>query len=91
VASLALPARKPSAIRSWAGRAALAAAGIAKAAVRPHQASLRRLADIPLTAAGTVFIDFAGFHISHGWGWLILGASLVVLEHLIADDTDGTA
>lgn len=74
-------------------RRALAAAlgvvaSVAIGAVAPHKASLARLADIPLTVAGTGIIDFAAFHISHGWGFLVTGLSLVLLEHLIADDDD---
>lgn len=56
--------------------------------VAPHKNSLRNLASIPLTAAGTGFIDFAAFHISHGWGWLVTGISLVIVEHIIADGED---
>lgn len=51
----------------------------------PHKASLRRLADIPLTVAAVPLADFAAFHISHGWGFLATAASLVVVEHIIAD------
>lgn len=52
----------------------------------PHKASLAKLADMPLTVLGAASIDFAAFHISHGWGWLAVGASLFFLEYLIADD-----
>lgn len=55
-------------------------------AVTPHRASLARLADMPLSVAGFGLVDFAAFHIAHGWGWLVTGASLFALEHLIADD-----
>ena len=55
-------------------------------AVTPHKAALGNLASIPLTVAGAACIDFAGFHLAHGWGWLITGISLVLVEHLIADD-----
>jgi hypothetical protein len=57
----------------------------AKAAVTPHKASLARLADMPLTVLGTGGVDFAAFHVAHGWGWLVTGVSLMVVEHLIAD------
>ena len=60
---------------------------VALKAVTPHRAALARLADIPLTVAGIGCIDFAAFHIAHGWGWLVTGASLILLEHLIADDS----
>ena len=71
--------------------ALLAAAGracrrIATAAVLPHRAALANLRAIPLTAAGAASIDFAAFHIGHGWGWLATGISLVILEHIIADE-----
>lgn len=54
--------------------------------LNPHKASLRRLADIPLSVAGVAAIDFAAFHLAHGWGWLVLGASMFALEHMIADE-----
>ena len=57
----------------------------AVAAIRPHKASLARLTEIPLTVIGTAGIDFAAFHIAHGWGWLATGVSLIVVEHLISD------
>lgn len=64
----------------------------AAVALAPHRASLRRLADMPLAVAGTGCIDFAAFHVTHALGWLVLGASLWVVEHLIADDDGpGTA
>ena len=56
-----------------------------RAAVTPHRASLRRLADMPLTVLGTGGIDFSAFHVTHGLGWLVTGVSLLVIEHLIAD------
>ena len=57
-------------------------------AVTPHKAALGNLASMPLTALGAACIDFAAFHVGHGWGWLITGLSLVVLEHLIADEDE---
>lgn len=65
-------------------------AGVLLAAVRvvaaPHKASLARLWDMPLTVIGTGLVDFAAFHVAHGWGWLVTGVSLAVVEHLISDD-----
>jgi hypothetical protein len=55
-------------------------------ALSPVRAPLANLLHMPLTAAGTASVDFAAFHIGHGWGWLITGLSLMVLEHLIADE-----
>ena len=57
-----------------------------KIAAAPHKASLARLWDIPLTVMGAGCMDFAAFHLAHGWGWLVTGVSLVLVEHLIADE-----
>lgn len=61
-------------------------AGLAKRAVTPHKAALANLKAIPLTVAGAGCVDFSAFHLAHGWGWLVTGISLVLLEHIIADD-----
>jgi hypothetical protein len=53
--------------------------------VAPHRASLKRLTEIPLTVLSFSAGDFAAFHVAHGWGWLAIGVSLFVLEHIIAD------
>lgn len=53
--------------------------------VVPHRVALARLLDMPLAVAGTGCIDFAAFHF-HVLGWVVTGASLWVLEALIADD-----
>lgn len=66
------------------------ASNVARAALTPHKASVRRLADMPLSVAGTGGIDFAAFHVNHGVGFLVLGISLWIVEHLIADVEDGT-
>lgn len=63
---------------------------VASAALTPHKASLRRLADMPLAVIGTGAIDFSAWHVSHGIGWLVTGLSLWVVEHLIADPEDVT-
>lgn len=65
---------------------ASAVAVIGGKALAPHKVSLKNLGQIPLTCLGTGFIDFAAFHLGHGWGWLVTGISLIVIEHLIADD-----
>lgn len=54
------------------------------APVRPVAANL---ASVPLTVAGLASIDFAAFHLAHGWGWLVTGLSLMWLEHVAADET----
>jgi hypothetical protein len=53
-----------------------------------HKASLKRLTEMPLTVLGTGAIDFAGFHLAHGWGWLLLGVSLLIVERMISDSPD---
>lgn len=63
---------------------------VGQSAVRPHRAALRRLADIPLTLLGIAAADYAAFALPGRWGWLATGLSLVVLEHLIADDDPGS-
>lgn len=85
---MSLPAVLP---RPWGltrltGVAARAVRGAVAKVLAPHKAALRNLADIPLTCAGVAGIDFAAFHISHGWGWLATGLSLLVVEHMIADE-----
>lgn len=56
-------------------------------AATPHRAALANLKDIPLTVLGIASVDFAAFHYIHMIGWLVTGVSLVVLEHLIADES----
>ncbi len=60
--------------------------GIAKSVVSANTPVARRLSSIPLTLGGTGFIDFAAFHLAHGWGWLVTGISLIILEHVVSDD-----
>jgi hypothetical protein len=55
--------------------------------LRPAKPVLANLASVPLTVAGLGCADFAAFHLAHGWGWLVTGASLMWLEHVIADET----
>jgi hypothetical protein len=73
----------------WLRKARDLTGTVIKTALTPHRASLARLADMPLSVVGTGGIDFAAFHVDHGVGWLVLGVSLWVIEHLIADDVDG--
>jgi hypothetical protein len=75
----------PGRVRGLARRLRSAVTTLASKAVTPHKASLRRLADMPLTVAAVPCADFAAFHLAHGWGWLATAVSLVVVEHLIAD------
>ncbi len=55
----------------------------------PHKAALANLRHIPLTVSGLGSIDFAAFHLAHGWGWLVTGLNLILLEHMIADEDGG--
>lgn len=79
---------RPSAVLAWIATAGTLALLLGQKAVRPHRAALRRLADIPLTLAGIGAADWAAFGLPGRWGWLVTGASLIVLEHLIADSDD---
>jgi hypothetical protein len=54
--------------------------------IRPVRPALSNLASVPLHVAGLGCIDFSAFHLAHGWGWLVTGASLIWLEHVIADE-----
>lgn len=49
----------------------------------PKAAPLRNLASMPLTSAGMAAIDFAAFHVGHGWGFLATGISLILVEKMI--------
>ena len=87
MATVTIPAGSPWHVRARAVLSIVAGtiATVAGNAVTPHKAAIRRLADIPLTVLGAGCIDFAAFHLAHGWGWLVTGISLILLEHLIAD------
>lgn len=87
MATVTVPAAAPWHVRVKALLAVVSSvvATVAGKAVTPHKAAIRRLADIPLTVLGIGCVDFAAFHVAHGWGWLVTGISLVLLEHLIAD------
>lgn len=52
----------------------------------PHKLAVSRLRDMPLFLAGTGCVDFAAFHWTHGIGWLVTGLSLVLIEHVAADE-----
>ncbi len=47
---------------------------------------LANLASIPLTVAGTACIDIGVFTANVVAGWIVTGISLVILEHLLADE-----
>ena len=86
VPGAARPRRFASRLRGLAATAGSAARTVTAMAVKPHKAALANLLHMPLTVAGVASIDFAAFHIAHGWGFLITGLSLIVLENLIADE-----
>lgn len=81
---------RPSAVLGWLATLVALPGLLGRAAVRPHRAALRRLADIPLTLVALSCADYAAFALPGRWGWLATGASLIVLEHLIADDDTGS-
>lgn len=57
-----------------------------KAAIAPHKASLANLWSIPLTVAGVGCVDTGVFFASVVAGWIVTGLSLILLEHVIADE-----
>jgi len=68
-------------------------AGIASASVRtgrkviePHRAALRNLASIPLTVLGAGCVDVGIFTANSVAGWICTGLSLILVEHVIADE-----
>lgn len=70
-------------------RAALAFAAMKFAAIvvlNPPKAVISKLLDIPLTVLGVACVDFAAFHLAHGWGWLVTGLSLIALEFMVSDE-----
>lgn len=75
-------------IRAAARTTARAMAALGRRAIAPHRASLANLARVPFTLAGAGCVDYAAFHVASGLGWLITGISLVLLEHVIADEAD---
>ena len=70
----------------WMSRASTAAAGLAGRLLSPHRAALSNLVSIPLTTFGLAAIDVGVFYASTIAGWIVTGISLIVLEHLIADE-----
>lgn len=58
----------------------------AGAVVRPHRGALANLRQMPMFLAGLASMDFAAFHLAHGWGWLATGISLIIAEHAAADE-----
>lgn len=69
-------------VRSAARWTARQAASIA----HPHRGALANLRQMPLFLGGLASMDFAAFHLAHGWGWLATGISLIIAEHAAADE-----
>ena len=67
-------------------RAGTAVATLAQRAVKPHRLALAKLGEMPLFLLGTSGVDFAAFHLNHGVGWLVTGLSLILIEHMAADE-----
>ena len=67
-------------------RAGMAVAFLAQRAVKPHRLALAKLAEMPLFLLGASGVDFAAFHLNHGVGWLVTGLSLILVEHMAADE-----
>jgi hypothetical protein len=59
---------------------------VSGAVITPHKSSVKNLAGIPLAVAGTGFIDFSAFYVNHAVGFLVLGLSLWLLDHLADGD-----
>lgn len=73
-------------IKQRAILAFLALRSVAVVVLNPPKAAVSKLADIPLTVAGLACVDFAAFHLAHGWGWLVTGLSLLLLEFMASDE-----
>ena len=61
---------------------------LGRKAVAPHKVAAANLFAMPLTVLGVACIDFAAFHLAHGWGWLFTGISLILLEYVASDDKE---
>jgi hypothetical protein len=72
---------RAAAITLWGAITALAIA-----AATPHRAAIANLAHMPLTVVGFGCADYAAWHLGGGWGWLAIAISLILLEHLVADE-----
>ncbi len=71
--------------RSWRPLLRKAAA-VVSGWLRPARPVLANLAASPLTAAGLACVDAGVFTASVTAGWIVTGLSLMVLEHVLADE-----
>ena len=60
--------------------------GAIRPLTRRGQPVLANIASIPLTVLGLACVDVGVFTASGVAGWIVTGASLMWLEHLIADE-----
>lgn len=67
-------------------RAGAAVAQLSRRMVKPHRLAVENLTKMPMFLLGTGCVDFAAFHLSHGVGWLVTGLSLILVEHMAADE-----
>jgi hypothetical protein len=81
------PSRLPFSASALTDFSQRAAAASKKRLSAPHRAVLRRLGEIPLTVGGLGCIDTGVFQASTVAGWIVTGLSLILLEHLIADES----
>lgn len=54
--------------------------------LRPVRVPLRNLASCPLFTVGVLVFDYGVYQWSHRVGWMVGGVSLMILEHVIADE-----
>jgi len=54
--------------------------------LRPGRAALASVASVPLTTIGLACIDYGVFLASQVAGFIVTGISLILLEHVIADE-----
>lgn len=73
----------------WGARFRRVGSGVTHLARRlttPHKLAVSNLARMPLFLGGAGCVDFAAFHVNHGVGWLVTGLSLILIEHMAADE-----
>ncbi len=81
------PSRLPFSASALTDFSQRAMAASKKKLSAPHRVFLRRLGEIPLTVGGLGCIDTGVFQASSTAGWIVTGLSLILLEHLIADES----
>lgn len=86
--SAAVPGKRwlPGRLRVRAGRFLTGWAAAAGQRLRPARPALANLASMPLTAAGLGLFDYGVFRLGVTAGCMVTAGTLVLLEHLIADE-----